>query len=544
MNIFKRPFLIFHWLLLTCLCVSQVTLLYAANVPPGTPLAKQQVFIRGIGAEPSSLDPQLVEGSPGGFVVRDLFEGLVTEDDTGKIVPGQAASWTVSKDKTIYTFTLRDNARWSNGEPVTANDFVFTFRRAVDPQLGSSYGWYMDLIGIKHADAIIKGKLKPTALGIRAIDQKTLEITLKHPLSYFIKTLAHYTTFPVHPATVKKHGEKWTQPEHIVTNGPYKLTKWVVNERMEAKRNPYYWDNSNTIIEQVTFLPIESANTELNRYKAGELHWTREIPEDHFNNLKKTIAAEVKSHGIASTYFYSFNTQTKPFNDVRIRKALYLAMDRDILANKVLGMGEIPAYSLTPPYIDGYVAINNPYANMSQQQRNTEARQLLAEAGYHKSKPLTFELLYNTNESHKRIALAASAMWKQNLKYVKVNLINQEWKTFLSTKRQGQFELARYGWNGDYNEPSTMLSVMASTSGANDGKYNSPQYDELLTKAATAKDPSPYYQQAEKLLITDFPIIPFYYYVSRNLLKPNVKGYLNKNPLNNMYTKNLYIIDQ
>ncbi|WP_163833844.1 peptide ABC transporter substrate-binding protein [Spartinivicinus ruber] len=543
MNILKRTFFIFHWLLLTCLSVSQVTLLYAANVPPGTKLAKQQVFFRGIGAEPSSLDPQLVEGSPGGFVVRDLFEGLVTEDETGKIIPGQAASWTVSQDKIVYTFKLRDNARWSNGDTVAADDFVFTFRRAVDPQLGSSYGWYIDLIGVKNADAIIKGTKKPETLGIRAIDNKTLEITLKHPLSYFIKTLAHYTTFPVHPATVKKYGEKWTQPEHIVTNGPYTLTKWVVNERMEAKRNPHYWDNDNTVIEQVTYLPIESANTELNRYKAGELHWTREIPEDHYQKLKKTITAEVKSHGIVSTYFYAFNTQKPPFDNVKVRKALYLATDRDILAKKVLGMGEIPAYSLTPPYIDGYVAPGNPFAKMTQQQRNTAANKLLAEAGYNQEKPLTFELLYNTNESHKRIALAVSAMWKQNLKHIKVNLINQEWKTFLSTKRQGQFELARYGWNGDYNEPSTMLSVMASTSGANDGKYNNPKYDELLTKAATATNPTPYYQEAEKLLVTDFPIIPFYYYVSRNLLKPHVKGYLNKNPLNNMYTKNLYIVE-
>ncbi|MDE1462467.1 peptide ABC transporter substrate-binding protein [Spartinivicinus poritis] len=513
----------------------------AAEVPAGVELAKDQTLIRGIGAEPGSLDPQKVEGTPGGYVVRDLFEGLVTEDPYGKIIPGQAESWTVSNDKKVYTFKIRDNANWSNGDPVTAHDFVFAFRRAVDPKLGSNYAWYMELMGIKNASEAINGKVKPFELGVKAIDAKTFEITLAKPLPFFIKTLAHYTTYPVHQKTVEKYGEKWTQPENMVTNGPYKLTKWVVNERMESVRNKHYWDDKKTVINNVAYLPIESSNAELNRYKADEMHLTHTIPEDHFRNLKKTIPDEIKVHGIVATYFYVFNTKKKPFDDVRVRKALTLAIDRNIVTDKILGMGQIPTFSLTPPYVDGFEAPENPYASMSQAERVKKAKLLLAEAGINENNPLKFEVLYNTLESHKKIALAAASMWKKNLKHVTVKLLNQEWKTFLETKKQGDFTVARYGWNGDYNEASTMLSILTTSSGANDGKYSNAKYDKLLSQSATAKNPNKFYQQAEAIIARDMPILPLYHYVSHVLLKQNVGGYANANPLDNIYSKNLYI---
>ncbi|WP_230425678.1 peptide ABC transporter substrate-binding protein [Spartinivicinus ruber] len=513
----------------------------AAEVPAGVELAKKQKLIRGIGAEPGSLDPQKVEGTPGGYVVRDLFEGLVTEDPYGKIIPGQAESWTVSKDKKVYTFKIRDNAKWSNGDPVTANDFVFAFRRAVDPKLGSNYAWYMELMGVKNASDAINGKVKPFELGVKAIDNKMFEITLAKPLPFFIKTLAHYTTYPVHQKTVEKFGDKWTQPENMVSNGPYKLTKWVVNERMESVRNRHYWNDKKTVINNVSYLPIESSNAELNRYKADEMHLTHTIPEDHFRNLKKNIPDEIKVHGIVATYFYVFNTKKKPFDDVRVRKALALAIDRNIITDKLLGMGQIPTFSLTPPYVDGFEAPINPYSKMSQAERVKEAQKLIAEAGINENNPLKFEILYNTLESHKKIALAAASMWKKNLKHVTVELLNQEWKTFLETKKQGNFTVARYGWNGDYNEASTMLSILTTSSGANDGKYNNAEYDKLLSQSATAKNPNKYYQQAEAIIAKDMPILPFYHYVSHVLVKRNVGGYANANPLENIYSKNLYI---
>nr|WP_255490836.1 peptide ABC transporter substrate-binding protein [Spartinivicinus marinus] len=465
----------------------------------------------------------------------------MTEDRYGKVIPGQAESWTVSKDKLVYTFKLRDSAKWSNGDPVTTYDFVFAFRRAVDPKLASNYAWYIELMGVKNASKVIKGEAKPFELGVKAIDPKTLEITLAKPLPYFIKTLAHYTTYPVHQKTVEKFGEKWTQPENIVTNGPYKLTKWIVNERMESVRNKYYWNNNKTVIEHVAYLPIESSNSELNRYKAGEMHLTHTIPEDHFKVLQKTIPDEVKVHGMISTYFYVFNTKKKPFDDVRVRKALALAVDRSIITDKLLGMGQIPTFSLTPPYVDGFKAPENPYNKMTQAERVREAQKLLTEAGINKDNPLKFEVLYNTLESHKKIALAAASMWKKNLKHVTVELVNQEWKTYLENKRLGNFTVARYGWIGDYNEASTMLSILGTSSGMNDGKYSNPEYDKLLDMASIAKDPNKYYQQAEAIIARDMPIMPIYFYVSHVLLKQNVGGYANANPLENIYSKNLYI---
>lgn len=396
-------------------------------------------------------------------------------------------------------------------------------------------------MGVKNASEAINSKVKPEALGVKAINNKTFEITLAKPLPFFTKTLAHYTTYPVHKKTVEKYGDKWTQPENMVSNGPYKLTKWVVNERMESTRNKYYWNNAQTVIEKVTYLSIVSSNTELNRYKADEMHLTYTIPEVHFKKLKQTIPNEIKVHGIVGTYFYTFNIKKKPFDDVRVRKALALAVNREIITDKLLGMGQIPTFSLTPPYVDNFEAPENNYAKMTQAQRVKEAQKLLVDAGINKDNPLKFEILYNTLESHKKIALAAASMWKKNLKHVQVELLNQEWKTFLETKKQGDFTVARYGWIGDYNEASTMLSILTTTSGANDGKYSNPEYDKLLKASATASNSNKYYQQAEAILSQDMPILPIYHYVSDVLLKPNVGGYANANPLANIYSKHLYI---
>ncbi|WP_084611343.1 peptide ABC transporter substrate-binding protein [Zooshikella ganghwensis] len=524
----------------TTLLFSQVTT--AAEVPPGTKLAETQHLTRGIGAEPSSLDPHLVSGTPGGFVVRDLFEGLTTEDPDGKIIPGQAERWTISDDKKVYTFYLRKNLKWSNGDPVTAHDFVFSFRRAVDPNLASPYSWYIELIGIKNANEALRGKVKPDTIGVKGIDDMTLEITLNQPTPYFTKTLAHYTTYPVHQATVKKFGKKWTLPKNIVSNGPYKLTKWVVNERIESKRNPHYWDNKKTVIDRVTYYPIESSNTELDRYRAGELDITHTIAENHYKKLKKTIPDEVKTHGIVATYYYTLNLLKKPFDDVRVRKALSLAVDRDIIAKKVLGLGEIPAYNYIPPYVDGYEAVDSPYANMTQEERIKLAQKYLKEAGITEKNPLKFQVIYNTLEAHKKVAIALYSMWQKNLKHVKVEILNQEWKTFLTNKEEGNFVVARDGWNGDYNEASTMLSTLLSYSKQNYGRWNNKTFDQLFTKASVADNPSLYYQKAEKLIQEEMPIIPLYYYVSKNLVKPSIGGFTNRNPLDNFLSKDLYKI--
>ena len=360
-------------------------LVNAASVPEGTKLAAEQVLVRGNGTEPASLDPQKIEGSPGGAIVKDLFEGLVTQDGSGNIIPGQAESWTISQDNKVFTFKIRDNARWSDGSDVTADDFVFAFQRAVDPKTGSNYGWYLEIPTIINASEIIRGDKPVETLGVKAIDKKTFEVTLQNPVPYFIKMLAHYTTFPVPKKVVEALGDSWTKPGNMVSNGAYVLKDWTVNERITLERNPYYWDNKNTVINTVNFLPITSQVAELNRYKAGEVDMTNEIPLEHYRSLKKSIPAEIRTTPKLGTYYYEFNTAKAPFNDRRVREALSYAINRDAITQYVIGQGQIPAYTFTPATVNGFIPPVVPYGEMTQKERNAKAKELLAEAGFSKS---------------------------------------------------------------------------------------------------------------------------------------------------------------
>ncbi|WP_163831043.1 peptide ABC transporter substrate-binding protein [Spartinivicinus ruber] len=517
-------------------------LTHAANIPSGAKLAKQQTLYRGNGSEPTSLDPHHVQSNVGGSITGDLFEGLVSQNEAGDIIPAVATHWEVADSNKTFTFYLRKNAKWSNGDPVTAHDFAYSFQRAVNPATASEYAWYLEMADIINAKEILAGKRKPNTLAVTALDNYTLQIKLANPKPYFIKMLSHYTMFPVHKKTIEKFQDKWSQPGNMVSNGAYQLTKWVVNERVEAERNPHYWDNQNTIINKVVFLPIESSNAELNRYKAGELDLTSTIPPDFYQRLKKDIPSELKVKPHLATYYYVFNTKRKPFNNVKVRKALSMTIDRDIIVNKVLGEGQQEAFGFTPPAINGFVKPDNPYEKLSQQERLKMAKKLYQEAGFSKEKPLTFDLLYNTSEGHKKIALAIASMWKKHLG-VKVTINNQEWKSFLSTTRQGSFDVARAAWIADYNEASSMLDVLTTNHGNNDGKYSNPKYDQLMLNAKKAKDPSTIYQQAEAVLAKDMPIAPIYHYVRVRLVKPHVGGYMNKNPTDQLYSKNLYILN-
>ncbi|MTI14432.1 peptide ABC transporter substrate-binding protein [Sansalvadorimonas verongulae] len=520
---------------------------FAAVVPQGTQLAPaaQQVFKRNINNEPSSLDPQKVEGNAGSPVVRDLFEGLTTLDPHGKVIPGTATDWSVSDDGLVYTFNLRKDAQWSNGDPVTASDFVFAFQRAVDPATGSKYAWFMELANIDNAKAIIDGKMPKSELGIKAVDDHTVQITLSNQVPFFPKLVAHYTMMPVPQKVVEKYGDAWTRPENMVSNGAYKLTEWVVNERIVAKRNPKYWNDKETVVNEVDYLPIISGNAALNRYKAGEIDLTG-APSEHLKNLQKTIPEQVKISPKIGTYYYDFNKNVKPFDDVRVRKALTYSINRDAITNYVLGGGQLPAYSFTPESVDGFTPPDLAWGKMTQKERDEKARALLNEAGFNKSHPLDIELLYNTNEGLKKIAIATSQMWKQALgsDVIHVTLKNQEWKTFLDTVHQGHFQVARAGWLGDYNEPSTMLTVWTSRNAQNYGKWSNNEYDDLITQALTTQDPakrSEMYTHAEKIFADEMPAIPVYQYTSVRLIKPTVHGYAIDNPLGTMLARDLYI---
>ncbi len=513
----------------------------AADVPAGTKLADIQHFIRHAGAEPGSIDPQKIEGTVGANIVRDLFEGLLNQSADGKELPGVATDWSANADNTVYTFNLRQDAKWSNGDALTAHDFVYGWQRAVDPATASPYSWFVDIPGIVNASKIISGELPASDLGVKALDDYTFEVTLANPIPFFVKMVTHGTLFPAHRATIEAHGDKWTQPENIVSNGAYQLTGWKVNERMDLTRNSNYWDDAKTVVEQVTFLPIESESASLARYRAGEMHIVDSFPSDQLKTLRSEIPEQVYTTPRLCTYYYIMNVEKAPFDDVRVRKALSYAVDRNIITDYILGAGQLPAYGLTPEITANFSPKKPAYASMTQDQRNAQAGELLADAGYTSANPLKLNLLYNTSESHKKIAIAISQMWKK-AGAVETELENQEWKTYLSTRNEGNFSIARAGWCGDYNEASTFLDLLGQ--GDNDGNYVNQEYIDLMKKAKTMSDPSANYNRAEEILAQDMPIIPIYQYTFMKLIKPEVQGFAHANPEENVYSKDVYLVAQ
>ena len=516
----------------------------AAVVPAGVQLAEKQTLVRNNGSEVQSLDPHKIEGVPESNINRDLFEGLLISDVDGKPSPGVAEKWE-NKDFKVWTFHLRKDAKWSDGTPVTAEDFVYSWQRLANPNTASPYASYLQYGHIVNIDDIIAGKKPITDLGVKALDDHTFEVTLSEPVPYFYKLLVHSSVSPVPRAAVEKFGEKWTQPANIVTNGAYKLKDWVVNERIVLERNTNYWDNAKTVINQVTYLPISSEVTDVNRYRSGEIDMTyNNMPIELFQKLKKEIPKEVHVDPYLCTYYYEINNQKAPFTDVRVRTALKLALDRDIIVNKVKNQGDLPAYSFTPPYTDGAKLVEPEWFKWSQEKRNEEAKKLLAEAGYTAEKPLTFDLLYNTSDLHKKLAIAAASIWKKNLG-ANVKLENQEWKTFLDTRHQGNYDVSRAGWCADYNEPTSFLNMVLSDSSNNTVHYKSPAFDKLIADTLKVTDEaqrSELYSKAEQQLDKDSAIVPVYYYVNARLVKPWVGGYSGKDPMDNIHVKDLYII--
>ncbi|HHR0874287.1 TPA: oligopeptide ABC transporter substrate-binding protein OppA [Klebsiella oxytoca] len=516
----------------------------AADVPAGVQLADKQTLVRNNGSEVQSLDPHKIEGVPESNISRDLFEGLLVSDLDGHPVAGVAEKWD-NKDFKVWTFHLRKDAKWSDGSPVTAQDFVYSWQRLADPKTASPYASYLQYGHLANVDDIIAGKKPATDLGVKALDDHTFEVTLSEPVPYFYKLLVHPSVSPVPKAAIEKFGDKWTQPANIVSNGAYKLKDWVVNERIVLERNANYWDNGKTVINQVTFLPIASEVTDVNRYRSGEIDMTyNNMPIELFQKLKKEIPQEVHVDPYLCTYYYEINNQKAPFTDVRVRTALKMALDRDIIVNKVKNQGDLPAYSYTPPYTDGMKLIEPEWFKWSQEKRNEEAKKLLTEAGYSADKPLTFNLLYNTSDLHKKLAIAVASIWKKNLG-VNVKLENQEWKTFLDNRHQGTFDVARTGWCADYNEPTSFLNTMLSDSSNNTSHYKSPAFDKIIAEALKTSDEAKradLYAQSEQQLDKDSVIVPVFYYVNARLVKPWVGGYTGKDPLDNTYTRNMYIV--
>ncbi|WP_340615065.1 ABC transporter substrate-binding protein [Xenorhabdus thailandensis] len=515
----------------------------AATLPAGVTLAEKQEITVNNGVEVTSLDPHKVEGAPETVIIRNLLEGLVTTGPHGETEPGVAERWENDGYK-VWTFYLRRDAKWSDGNPVTAQDFVYSWRRLADPNTGSPYTSYLQYAYIQNVDDILKGIKSPEQLGIKALDDHRFQVTLSQPVPYLIDMLSYTAMKPIRQDVVEKWGNKWTLPENYIGNGAYTLKDWVVNERIVLTRNPQYWNNKETLIEKGTFLPIVSEVSSVNRYRSGEVDITDSaIPPDLYQKMKRDIPEQLQISPYLCTFYYEINNQNPLFKDKRVREAIKLSLDRDIITKKIMAQGQIPAYGYTPTYIGGGLTINPEWASWTQEQRNQRARELLKEAGFDASHPLKFTLLYNTSEQNKQQAIAAASMWQKNIG-AKVTLQNQEWKTSLQNRHQGNYDIARATWCGDYNEPSSFLNMLLSSSSTNTGFYQSETFDNLLKQALTAKDDATrkaFYQQAEAQLDKDSGLIPVYYRVSVRLIRPTVGGMTGKDPMDYVDLKNLYI---
>jgi oligopeptide transport system substrate-binding protein len=494
--------------------------------PSGTELADRQILRRGNGTEPETLDPHRVTGVSAANILRDLYEGLVTEAPDGSLVPGAAESWTVSEDGLVYTFRLRPEGRWSNGDPVTAADFVNGLRRSADPATLSEYSAILN--PLENAVAVIAGELPPEQLGVRALDPLTLEIRLAAPTPYLLGLLAHSSTYPIHGPSLAAHRERFARPGRLVSNGAYRLAEWQVQSHVKLERNPHYRENDRTIIDEVWYYPVENQDAELNRYRAGELDMTYGLPTRQMDWIRRNLAGELRIEPYLGSYVFGYNLTRAPFRDNReLRLALSMALDRDILTGRIAGAGEIPAYSWVPP-IPGYDSPVPEWAGWTQEARNAEARRLYQAAGYSPERPLKVRLLYNTDNNHRRLTAAMAAMWREVLG-VQTELVNQEWQVFLQTRREKyETEIFRYGWIGDYQDPYTFAEILRSGFGLNDMGYSNPRYDELLNLASREGNPDrrlALLREAEALMLEDQPIIPIYFYVSKKVVKPWVAGY-------------------
>ena len=521
---------------------SVITPALAANVPAGAQLADQQQIVRHIKDEPASLDPLKAVGLPEIQVIRDLFEGLTNQDAQGKIVPGVAQSWSSSDNKT-WIFTLRNNARWSNGEPVTAQDFVYSWQRLVNPNNSSAFAWFAALSGIENAAAITKGEMTPDKLGVEAQDKSRLKVTLDRPVPWFPALVANVALFPVPQKVIEQQGDSWTAPGKLVGNGAYQLNERVVNEKIVLTRNPHYWDDAHSVLTKVTFVPINEESSATKRYRSNDIDITESFPKNMYALLKKTLPGQVYTPDQLGTYYYAFNTQKGPTADVRVRRALTWSIDRQIIADKVLGTGEKPAWHFTPDVTAGFRPLPSFMQQHDQNSLNAQAKALLAAAGYGPDKPLHLKLLYNTSESHQKIAIAVASMWKKNLG-VDVTLENQEWKTYIDSRNSGNFDVIRASWVGDYNEPSTFLNLLTSGNSSNIARFSNADYDAALAKASKESSDQARnsdYNRAEQILAQQAPIAPIYQYTNGRLIKPWVKGYPITNPEDVAYSRELWI---
>lgn len=501
-----------------------------------TPVAlgdQEQILFLANTTEPNDLDPHIVTGVVEHKILKALFEGLVGPDPmTLEPEPGVAERWEVSKDGLTYTFYLSKYARWSNGDPVTAYDFHFSFQRMLSPNFAAEYA-YM-LFPLKNAQAYNRGTIDNFAqVGVKALDDRVLQLELESPIPYFLSLLPHFAWFPVHPPSILKHGAidergtYWTRDPDLVTNGPFKLKTWKLWDAIVVEKNPYYWGAEQVRLKQIHFLPIDNLNTEERAFRAGQVHVTTTIPRSKIETYQKQRSPYLRIDPYLSVYYYLINTTDGVLADTRVRRALSLSLNRRSIVEHILRGGEAVAFHFTPSGIAGYTP--DPLGEEDPE----AARRLLTEAGYPDGQGFpVLELLYNTSENHKLIAEAVQQMWRKNLN-IDVKLLNQDWKVYLASRRTKDYQVARASWIGDYNDPNTFLDLWTGHSGNNHSGWIHPEYDRLIEQAARVIDPQKRFEifrKAEAILLAESPVIPIFFSKNSYLIQPSVKNW-HPNPL-------------
>ncbi len=513
----------------------------AACAPSSAP---DDTLERGVGPEPESLDPHRSRTTQAHTVQRDLFEGLLGYSPSGELVNAAAERFDVSADGRTYTFFLRPDARWSNGDPLTAGDFVYSFRRLVAPATAAFYAEH--LVAIDNAAAVVDGSLAPAELGVAAAGERELVVRLAYPVPYFPQLLALPGAYPVHRGSIEQHGEQFTRPGKLVSNGAYRLADWQLGAFIELERNPQYWNAGAVTIPRVRHHVTAEESSELYRYRAGELDITQTVPPEAYAQLREERPDELRVARFLGTYFYGLNLgKAKLAEQPALRQALSMAIDRELLTDKVTARGEQPAWSWVPPGVANYEPPRFAYAELSRAERHAIAKRLYREAGYGPDSPLELEIRYNSAETHEQIALAVQSMWLDVLGF-EATLVNEEFRVLVSNIREGSVtEVFRLSWNGDYNDANSFLSMFETGNASNLPGYSNPSYDRLLESASRQTDPGRrrlFLEEAEQTLLSDHPVIPLYFHVSKHLVSPRVRGWQD-NVLDFHYSQHLSLRD-
>ncbi len=485
----------------------------------------EMVYNRGANGDPQSLDPHKTSTVEEANILRDLFTGLVAQDADANLIPGAATSWAVSADGKVYTFKMREGAVWSDGSPVTADDFVYSWRRVLDPATASEYASMA--YPLLNAEDLNAGKAKPEDLGVKAIDKMTLEVTLKGSTPYFLEMLTHQAMYAVNAENVKKFGDDFVKPGNLVSNGAFTLKSYTPNDRITLVKNPKFYDAADVKLDVVNYVSAEDRGAAMKRFEAGELHSNNDVPTEQLADLKAKFGDQVHTSPQLGTYYYIFKFAKDPWSNAQLRNAISMVIDREYLAEKVWANSMLPAYGMVPAGIAGYESRVMEYAGMSQIDREDAAKKIFDELGISPEKPQKLELRYNTSENHKNTAVAIQEMLKPY--GFDVSLINTDGKTHYSyLEQKGDFDVARAGWIADYKDPVTFLNLGKTGDGNNYGEYSNKDYDALLDKASVEADPvarMKMLSEAEAILVKDVSILPLLFYSTHNIVSTKVQGF-------------------